>query len=218
VIYRAWKRPALLFGAALITALSTIGLARPAAPLNVANVNAPAINCVFNPACKVTVTDTVGDIPLPGTALKGRLQSRTYVAAPGAPAAGKTAYVYRVNLGNVSGVAPRKCVPSLWIFTGNPEPLQYNGAGPLDHVFVVTSGGIGSIGVASAGQEGEGVKFTFTRPVCSGLGGRPGDSSFFFGIASPYPPRSSTAFVHTTSGSPKLIKVNVPVRTPDYYQ
>jgi hypothetical protein len=213
----ACTRLSLLLAAALITALASAGLVGASEALNVVNVNAPAINCVFNPACKVTVTDSIGDIPLPGTTAKGRLQSRTYAAARGAPAAGKTAYVYRVNLSNAAGVAPRACVASLWVFTGYPAPQQYNGAGPLDHVFVVTSGGLGSIGVASAVQEGEGTKFTFTRPVCSGSRGRPGDSSFFFGVASSYPPVSRTAYVHTKSGgAPKLTTVHVPVRSPDY--
>jgi hypothetical protein len=215
MVYRVFKRSAFLFTAALVTAASA-GLAHASEPLNVVSVNAPAINCVFNPACSVTVTDSVGDIPLPGTKATGRLQSRTYVGAPGSPAAGMTAYVYRVDLSQVAGVAPRPCVTAVWIFSGFPAPQQYNGAGPLDHVFVVTSGGLGSVGIASAVQEGEGTKVTFARPVCAGSRGRPGQSSFFFGLASTYPPRSSSAYVHTTSGSPAIISVTVPVRSPDY--
>jgi hypothetical protein len=216
MVYRALKHLASLFTTALVAALASAGLAHASEPLNVVNVSAPAINCVFNPACAVTVTDSIGDIPLPGTKTTGRLQSRTYVAAPGSPAAGMTAYVYRVDLSHVTGVAPRPCVTAVWIFSGFPAPQQYDGAGKPDHVFVVTSGGLGSVGVASAIQEGEGTKFTFTRPVCAGSRGRPGDSSFFFGLASNYPPRSASSYVHTTSGSPAIISVTVPVRSPDY--
>ena len=35
-----------------------------AAPLRVVNVSAPAINCVFNPSCTVTVNDTSDNIPM----------------------------------------------------------------------------------------------------------------------------------------------------------
>jgi hypothetical protein len=199
-----------------LTALAAEGPAHASEPLTVVEVAAPAINCVFNPACTVTVTDSVGDIPLAGTTATGRLQSRTYTGAPGSPAAGMTAYVYRVDLGQVRGVAPRPCVTAVWISSGYPAPMQYNGAGPTEHVFVVTSGGLGSAGIASAIQEGETTKLTFTRPVCAGSRGRAGQSSFFFGFASNYPPRSTTAYVHTTAGSPTIITVNVPVRSPDY--
>jgi hypothetical protein len=57
-----------------------------------ANVNAPAINCVFNnagaPDCKVVVQDTIGTFTLPKDTGEARLRSRTYLGAAGAPAAG----------------------------------------------------------------------------------------------------------------------------------
>jgi hypothetical protein len=219
MVHRASKSRAALLSAALLTALAFAGPAGASETLNVVNVNAPAINCVFDPSCRVTVTDSIGDIPLPGTTMTGRLQSRTYVAAAGAPAAGMTAYVYRVDLSQVSGVAPRPCVTAVWIFSGYPAPQQYDGAGALDHVFVVTSGGLGSIGVASAIQEGEGTKITFTRPVCGGAGRRPGQSSYFFGLASSYPPIARTTYVDTkAANSSTIITANVPVRSPDYMQ
>jgi len=37
-----------------------------AAPLTVVNVAAPAINCVFNTSCTITVTDSIGNFTLPG--------------------------------------------------------------------------------------------------------------------------------------------------------
>jgi hypothetical protein len=213
--YPAFRRGAF-FAAALLAALTAAGRAHASETLDVANVSAPAINCIFNPACAVTVTDSVGDIPLAGTKATGRLQSRTYAGASGSPAAGMTAYVYRVDLSHVTGVAPKPCVTAVWISSGYPAPQQYNGKGPLEHIFVVTKGGLGSVGVASAIQEGESTKVTFTRPVCAGSGGRPGQSSFFFGFASIYPPRSSSAYVHTTAGSKAITSVTVPVRSPDY--
>ena len=52
-------------------------LAAQAGPLTIVNVNAPAINCVFNPACTVVVTDSLGTFVPPGDAGIARLQSRT---------------------------------------------------------------------------------------------------------------------------------------------
>lgn len=37
-----------------------------ATPLKVVTVAAPDVNCVFDPSCKLTVTDTVDDIVIPG--------------------------------------------------------------------------------------------------------------------------------------------------------
>jgi hypothetical protein len=45
-------------------------------------------------------------------------------------------------------------------------------------VYVVTSGGLGSVGLSSANQVGSAITFTFAQPVC------PGATSYFFGLAS----------------------------------
>ena len=51
-----------------------------AVPLKVVNVSAPAINCVFNPTCTVTVNDTSDNVTLSAGGT-GFLQSRTYKGA-----------------------------------------------------------------------------------------------------------------------------------------
>lgn len=211
-IVRALLLTASFFG------VFTLAPAAQAETLAVANVGAPAINCFFNASCAVTVTDSVGAIPLPGIAAQGRLQSRTYVGAPGTPGAGLTAYEYRVDLTHVRS-APRRCVSALWVFSGYPSARQFDGAGGVENVFVITSGGLGSIGVASATQEGEGTKFTFTRPVCGGVRGRRGDSSFFFGFVSASAPIARTTYVHTHVGpaGPLVTANDVPVRSPNYF-
>src|ERR1700679_3765049 len=119
-----------------------------ATPLTVVNVSAPAVNCVFDPSCKVTVTDTVGNYPAsPRYTGQEVLQSRTYVGEPGTSGAGKTAYVYRVDFSQAQPVGDQACAMNLKIDFGPVAPLPYNGS-PAD-VFVVTQGGIGSVGVAS---------------------------------------------------------------------
>src|ERR1700716_3387152 len=85
-----------------------------AIPLKVVNVSAPAINCVFNPTCTVTVNDTSDNIPM-STGGTGFLQSRTYPGAPGAPANGLYAYEYRIDLRNAVGAVAISCIDSMTI-------------------------------------------------------------------------------------------------------
>ena len=117
-----------------------------AIPLKVVNVSAPAINCVFNPTCTVTVNDTSDNIPM-STGGTGFLQSRTYIGAPGSPAAGLFAYEYRIDLRNAVGAVAISCIDSMTISFGPVvSSLNFGGSAAPDQVFVVTGGGIGTIG------------------------------------------------------------------------
>ena len=53
----------LRVAAGAVAALALGVAAARAQPLTVVEVNAPAVNCVFHPACIITVSDTVGFIP-----------------------------------------------------------------------------------------------------------------------------------------------------------
>jgi hypothetical protein len=164
-----------------------------AAPLNVVNVGAPAVNCVFNKSCRVTVSDTTANIPLAGGGT-GFLQSRTFTGMSPAPAAGLYGYEYRIDLRNAVAITGASCVNSLTVEIGPVRSLDYNGDGTAtDQIYVVNSGALGSIGIASAVQTGRNVTFTFSSPVCPGGSPGRGDSTFFFGYASTEPPRSVTA-------------------------
>jgi hypothetical protein len=173
---------------AVITAAGIFSAASgaQAAPLSVVDVAAPAINCVFNataipnappPACQVVVNDSIGVFTPPGDIGAARLQSRTYPGTAPAPAAGDMAYVYRVDLTAVKGVTAANCVTKLALKFGPVVKLQYGPSGDSD-IFVVTSGGLGSVKIASADQVGSTITFTFAQPVC------PGATSYFFGLAS----------------------------------
>jgi len=95
----------LRVAAGAVAALALGMLAARAQPLTVVEVNAPAVNCVFHPACTITVSDSVGFIPLPYLAAPNTafLQSRTFSGAPGTPAAGKAGYMYRISLTQAAG-------------------------------------------------------------------------------------------------------------------
>ena len=165
-----------------------------AAPLAIVNVAAPAINCVFNPSCSVVVTDSIGRIPNTAPTSLGRLQSRTFSGAPGAPGAGLTGYMYRVDLTSVAGSTAPLCVSAYKIDFGPMASLRYSANGPPAQVFVVTSGGLGTVGLAGADLTGTVVTFTFARPVCAG------QTSYFFGMAAAPTPVPTDAAILLPGG------------------
>jgi hypothetical protein len=179
-----------------------IAAAADAGPLSVVNVNAPAYNFVFSPAGTIRVSDTVDTFAVSGAVGLARLQSRTAIGQPGAPAAGKYLYAYRLNLTDVYGITFTPCIKSMKIRFGSiVSTFDYNSDGIAgDQVFVVTSGGLGSVGVASATQSGSDVTFTFAGGgVCAGSSPGTGDSSFFFGLVSTRESKFVTATI--TDGS-----------------
>jgi hypothetical protein len=66
-------RPAL--AAAMLLAMPALA---QAAPLKVVIVGAPAVNCVYNTSCTIVVSDTIGNIPLPGISDTARPRSSTF--------------------------------------------------------------------------------------------------------------------------------------------
>lgn len=194
-------------------ALGTLGVggAAQAAALTVVNVSAPDINCVFNVTCHVTATDTVAAYP-PATGYSGkpRLFTRTIEGAPGSPAEGLTGYLYRVDFTKAQAEADINCAVWLKLKFGPVSQLPYDGESDAD-VFVITSGGLGSIGVSSAVKAGDNITITFTEPVCPKNGVPPGQSSFWVGISSAAAPVASHAKSQLTFGGGV---VGVKARTP----
>ena len=198
-------------GFALLSCL--IPVAASAFPLKVANVGAPAINCVFTTAspCTVTVSDTSDNVTL-STGGTGFLQSRTFKGLPGSPAAGLFAYEYRLDLRNAIGATAISCIDWMTISFGPIiSTLDYNGDKRPDQVFVVTSGGVGTIGIASAIQTGNNIKFKFTSPVCGGGAPGRGATSFFWGLVSRQSPKSVTATLHEPRGAMHVVKARSPM-------
>jgi hypothetical protein len=193
-------------------ALGSLPAIASAANLTVVTVAAPDINCVFETDCTIVVTDSVGIIPLPSATGTARLQSRTFLGKPGAPADGKTGYEYRVDLTQATTIGDTACVTGLEVDFGPVTKLQYNKVGPLDDVFVITKGGLGTIGLASAVQNHNIVTFTFSQPVCAADPSSPGQTSFFFGLASSHAPKGVVATVDV----PGLGTVDVKARAPNH--
>jgi hypothetical protein len=185
----------------LATVFCLTPVAAQAVPLSVVNVSAPAINCVFTTVspCSIGVSDSVANIPLAGGAT-GRLQSRTHRGLPGSAAAGLYAYEYRVDLTSALAITAASCVQGISVPFGPVASLDYNGDRRPENVYVVTGGGLGSVGIASADQIGGVIRFTFTAPVCPGSSPGRGATSFFWGLVSKRPPRAITATVYQSLG------------------
>jgi len=196
----------------MISALLVITNTAFSAPLSVVQVSAPSVNCVFDASCRVTVTDSSAPLPVSVTGTNF-LQSRTYTGNSGAPAAGLYAYEYRVNLNGAVATGLPRCISSLTIpFDPVVGTLDLNGNGHIgDQVFVVTGGGLGTIGVASANQDASGkITFTFSAPVCPGTATTTGQSSFFFGLVSTRPPAPVTATITEAGGAVQQIAARAP--------
>jgi hypothetical protein len=189
---------AFLFGFASAAAVA-------AAPLDVVTVGAPAINCKFDTDCNITVSDTTANIALPGATGSGFLQSRTFPPGEaGTAAAGLQAYEYRIDLRNVTGATALPCISQLRLDFGPVSLVDYDGDGNTDQVFVITSGGLGSVGPSAASQSGDQITFTFNPPVCAGSSPGKGQSSYFFGLSSTQPPRRVSAQVAYSPGAGSL--------------
>lgn len=187
-----------------------------AVPLKVVNVSAPDVNCVFNKACKVTVTDTVATFSWPSIIAapnaSAKLQSRTYTGKASAgvviPGAGKTAYVYRVIA--LKG-GSTDCVTGLVMDFGPVAAIDYNKSGMPSDIFVITKGGLGSVGIKSADKTGNIITFTFSQGICNTVA----QDSFFFGLSATKAPKVLTVQA-TVLGGQGTTSVNVPARVPTH--
>jgi len=191
-------------------ALAMFPLAAHAQSLKVVEVNAPAINCVFQTDCRIPVTDSTGNLLLPtldpGTAW---LQSRTFAGEAGAPGVGTTGYEYRISLTQASGNA--ECIIGLNLNFGPHKQLPYKD-NQLADVFVVTSGGLGTIGLKSAERFGDVIQFSLTSPLCAAGPPDIKRTTFFFGLAAAAPPMHVNATV-SVIGVPPLYALDARVPT-----
>src|SRR6266545_4900129 len=192
-----------------LATLATAGLAH-AGPLTIIEVAAPPVNCVFQLNCIIPVTDSSAPVPLPFTAGSPFLQSRTFTGTPGTPAAGLFGYEYRVDLRSAAG--PVDCQVGLVVDFGPVAKLPYKSGSTAD-VYVITQGGLGTIGIKSAEQDGSVITFEFQKPMCVGTNPGLGQSTFFFGAASAKQPHGIDAGMYGY-GNPPFISLKA--RAPNH--
>jgi hypothetical protein len=179
--------------------------------LTIAEVGAPAINCVFDTDCTITVSDFVDEFGVPLASGDARLQSRSQPPGEaGTPGAGLFAHEYRVDLTPSGALTAIVCVRSLSLDFGPIKRLDYDGDGDLDHVYVVTRGGLGTVAPSAARRSGGRVTFTFQPGVCPGNAPGNGQTSFFFGLASDQPAGPVTSTVRFADGSSTTVDARSP--------
>jgi hypothetical protein len=198
--------------ACAIAALVSLPLGAQAQPLKIVEVGAPAINCVFQTDCNIPVTDTTGNLLLPtltpGTAW---LQSRTFAGEAGAPGVGTTGYEYRLSMTQTSGNA--ECAVGLNLNFGPHKQLPYKDNALAD-VYVVTTGGLGTIGIKSAEKFGDVIVFEFKAPLCADGPPDIKRTTFFFGLAATAAPMHVTASVPVFGATPLYaLDARVPTHT-----
>ncbi|RMH15387.1 MAG: hypothetical protein D6696_20875, partial [Acidobacteria bacterium] len=174
-------------------------------------MSAPAINCVFDADCRITVDDSSAHFVLAGATGDAFLQSRTAPAGePGTPGEGLIPYEYRLDLRQLVGVTALPCVTRLVLDFGPVAPLDYDGDGSPEDLFVVTGGGLGSVAPSAATQTGDAITIQFNPPVCAGAHPGGGESSFFFGLAAAGTPQATSAELTSSLGE----TLSLAVRTP----
>jgi hypothetical protein len=178
--------------------------------LKIVEVAAPAINCVFSPLCSVIPTDSTAAIPLPFSAGNPFLQSRTFFGVAGTPGGGHTAYEYRVDLRSAAGSSD--CLLGLVVNFGPIVKLPYR-PGQVADVYVIAQGGLGTVGIKSAEQDGGVITFTFAKPMCVGTNPGAGQSTFSFGLASNRVPRTITVGMFAFGDPPFL---SLEARAPNF--
>ena len=93
-----------------------------AAPVDLVDVGAPEINCLFSPTCTLPVSDTLSPLTLAGTSGSGVLQSRVFVGEPGSLGAGIYGYEYRIDLTGITATNVPACFTnSVRCFTNRIE-------------------------------------------------------------------------------------------------
>ena len=191
-------------------ALAILPCAAHAQALKVVEVGAPAINCVFQTDCNIPVTDSVGNLLFatltPGTAW---LQSRTFAGEAGAPGVGTTGYEYRLSMTQTSANAD--CVTGFTLNFGASKQLPYKDNALAD-VYVITSGGLGTIGLKSAVRSGDAITFEFKAPLCANGPPDVKRTTFFFGLAATAAPMHVNATV-SAIGIPPFYAVDARVPT-----
>jgi hypothetical protein len=202
-----------MFGKSIVSA-AIAALAIPctaqAQLLKIVEVNAPKVNCVFQTDCNIPVTDSSSNISPPFLADPGTawMQSRTFAGEAGAPGAGTTGYEYRLSMTQAS--APG-CILGFNLNFGPHKQLPYAN-NMLADVYVVTTGGLGTIGLKSAERSGDVIAFTFASPLCADGPPDVKKTTFFFGLAATAAPMKVSASVYGT-GFPAIFGVDARVPT-----
>lgn len=182
--------------------------------LRMARVAAPDINCIFDQDCTITVSDSSAEIVLPNTTGAGFLQSRLWPEGElGTDAQGLYAFLYRIDLREISALEEQPCILSMAFDFGPLVPIDYDSDEQLEDYFVIVEGAIGTVAPQTATQIGDRINLDFGNGICVGdqIEQIPGQSSVFIGFTSRRPNRASVAAINITTSQDAI---ELDARTP----
>jgi hypothetical protein len=157
----------------------------------------PGTNIVFGLTNRVPATNVVScrDVAFPATNVVSCTSNRLRFT--------NTVVQCSTNLVSCPGSAP--CIDELRLNFGRLAGLNVtNPLGATGQVYVVTTGGVGSVAPTSVERSGSVVTIRFADGVC------PGESSYFIGLISSNAPTTTPAVVDLTSGSSLILSVRTP--------
>ncbi|MBV8837532.1 MAG: hypothetical protein JO000_13405, partial [Alphaproteobacteria bacterium] len=129
-----------------------------------------------------------------------------------APAgAGVTGYEYRISLTQAAGVTD--CMTGFTINFGPHKPLPYTN-NQLADVYVITTGGLGTIKLSGAHRFGDVIEFTLAKPLCVDGPANVANTTFFIGLAATAAPMHHIVQVAATGAQPIYgVDARVPTHT-----
>ncbi len=214
----------LAAAAALLVAIASPGsVLAQSGPLTIVTVDARDLFCIYDKDCKARTTDSTVAFDMPdiiGHLPRPRLHVRTVTGATNSPAAGKTGYLYRLDVTGVVGSLDVSCATAFRLDAGPTIKFEYFKNGANADVFVVAKGADGTVGLSKAERVGTGITFTFRNRICVGTGPGGGQSSYFFGVTSDHPPKAGDVQVLLVGGNNAKRETTAiakaPSRTPKY--
>ncbi len=185
--------------------------------LKLLNVNDPGIYCRFSPDCHVTPVVTSSSFTPTNLAATCVLESRSF-AGSGMDTAGVFGYEYRIVLNNAGAQGDNVLtVESLTLNFESPQYFAFGGHAS-NQVWVVATGGPGSLAPGSASLSGTNVVVKFDPPVILATKTNQNTGTYYFGMISTGQPRVTKAIVTGSAqalpDAPVPFERELPARTP----
>ena len=181
--------------------------------LGTAEVSASNVDCAWDTQCAPSAAASAEAFTFRGAVGQAFLQFRQLPPGePGTAAEGLYGYEYRIDLTELStaGVEPFS-ISEVRIPFSSVSPVDYNGDGTLEHVYIVTTGGPGTIEPSAVTTQGNRIVIQFAPGTLSGgVGGLEGVSSLAIGLASPSPAGKSNAWMEEQLTGPVRVATMAP--------
>jgi hypothetical protein len=169
--------------------------------LDIAPVQAPGINEMFDLDGAVVASDIVSAFNFGKDGPSGSVQSRVWPRGEaGTRGEGWHPYLYRISTTSDPEVSAG--IASFSLQVGPLGLFPFFDDGRLGRIFVIREGGVGSAAPTSARQEAGVLTVEFSPPLRA--------DSYFFGFVSRHPPRSQTAKIVSSDGRPQPVECTSP--------